>query len=77
MSASRQFTPIANQRDRAGRRFGHLLACGRGVLAWARRCAERSAQRRALARLSDWELRDIGISRREAAAEAGKWWWRP
>jgi uncharacterized protein YjiS (DUF1127 family) len=46
-------------------------------LAWALRCLERSAQRRTLAQFSDWQLRDIGISRAEADAEAGKWLWRP
>jgi uncharacterized protein YjiS (DUF1127 family) len=47
----------------------------RGILVWALRCAERASERRALARLTDWQLRDIGISRAEADAEAGKWSW--
>jgi len=53
-----------------------LIPPARGILAWALQCAERSAQRRALAQLTDWQLRDIGISRTEADAEAGKWFWR-
>jgi len=53
-----------------------LIAPTRGILAWAARCAERAAQRRTLAQLTDWQLRDIGISRAEADAEAGKWRWR-
>jgi uncharacterized protein YjiS (DUF1127 family) len=40
-------------------------------------CSARAAERRALSRLTDWELHDIGISRAEAAGEAEKWFWRP
>jgi len=48
----------------------------RGVSAWLRRCAERVAERRALAQLNDWELRDIGVSRGDVTAELRKPWWR-
>jgi uncharacterized protein YjiS (DUF1127 family) len=34
-------------------------------------------ERRALARLSDDLLRDIGLSRHEVEAECRKPWWRP
>jgi uncharacterized protein YjiS (DUF1127 family) len=46
---------------------------------WARVAASsaRASERRDLARLSDWQLRDVGISRAEADAEAGRWFWRP
>ena len=37
---------------------------------------ERSRQREALASLNDHELRDIGITRVEAAREAGKPFWK-
>jgi uncharacterized protein YjiS (DUF1127 family) len=37
----------------------------------------RAAERRALAQLSDSQLQDMGISRPEADAEAGKWFWNP
>ena len=43
---------------------------------WLWTCAERSAQRRALAVLDDGRLRDIGRTREEAQAEAGKLFWR-
>ena len=43
---------------------------------WVRTCAERSAQRRALAELDSHRLRDIGRTREEARAEAGKPFWR-
>ena len=36
---------------------------------------QRAHQRQQLAQLSDRELRDIGVSRAEAAAEAGKPFW--
>jgi uncharacterized protein YjiS (DUF1127 family) len=38
--------------------------------------AQRSQDRRELARLSDRELRDLGVSRYDAAIEAGKPFWR-
>lgn len=51
---------------RHGRHFGRLLAC------WI----QRYRQRRALARLDERLLRDIGVTRAEAAAEAAKPFWR-
>ena len=46
------------------------------VANWLWACAERSAQRRALAELDDYRQRDIGRSQAEARAEATKWFWR-
>jgi uncharacterized protein YjiS (DUF1127 family) len=43
---------------------------------WLWTCAERSAQRRALAELDNHRLLDIGRTREEAQAEAGKPFWR-
>jgi uncharacterized protein YjiS (DUF1127 family) len=43
---------------------------------WARAGAERSRQRRALAQLNDFDLRDIGLTRSDAAGEAAKPFWR-
>jgi uncharacterized protein YjiS (DUF1127 family) len=40
------------------------------------RWIDRARQRQALAALDDRELRDIGITRAEAAREAGKPFWR-
>jgi uncharacterized protein YjiS (DUF1127 family) len=49
----------------------------RSLTCWIWTCAERSAQRRALLDLDDDRLRDIGLSRSEARAEAEKpFWWR-
>jgi uncharacterized protein YjiS (DUF1127 family) len=49
----------------------------RSLTGWIWTCAERSAQRRALMDLDDDRLRDIGLSRSEARAEAEKpFWWR-
>lgn len=42
---------------------------------WLRRAAERSSQRRALALLNDRLLRDVGLSRADADAEARKPFW--
>jgi uncharacterized protein YjiS (DUF1127 family) len=45
------------------------------VWAWVAQYGERASERRALGQLTVWQLRDIGISRAEADAEAGKWFW--
>jgi uncharacterized protein YjiS (DUF1127 family) len=44
---------------------------------WCALCRARAAQRRDLAGLDDHTLKDIGISRAEAASEAAKPFWRP
>jgi uncharacterized protein YjiS (DUF1127 family) len=51
-------------------------SAGNGWLAWMRAVAARWRERRILETLSDRELRDIGVSRSEALAEAGKPFWR-
>ena len=79
MSTSQQnalVAPIPHRGTHAARAFGYLIPSTRAILAWVLRCAERSTQRRTLAQMTDWQLRDIGISRAEADAEAGKWCWR-
>ena len=79
MSGSRRTAlaaPLSPRGARAARTFGYLIASARGILAWPLRCAERAAERRALAQLTDWQLQDIGISRAEADAETDKRWWR-
>jgi len=43
---------------------------------WCARCSARSRERRALARLDDNALRDIGVTRRQADAEAAKPFWK-
>ena len=47
-----------------------------GFLREIRAARERSRQRRALSRLSDGLLRDIGLTRHDAARVAGKPFWR-
>ena len=47
-----------------------------GAFALLARWIERARQRQALASLSDHELRDIGITRVDAAREADKPFWR-
>jgi uncharacterized protein YjiS (DUF1127 family) len=49
----------------------------RHVWMWLQRCRARAGERRALARLTDWDLRDIGLSRADAQSETEKWPWRP
>jgi uncharacterized protein YjiS (DUF1127 family) len=46
------------------------------VSTWARQSADRAAQRRALARLDDRLLRDIGLTRLDVREECNKWFWR-
>jgi uncharacterized protein YjiS (DUF1127 family) len=43
---------------------------------WCARCCARSQQRRALAQLDDHFLRDIGVTRQQAIAEAAKPFWK-
>jgi uncharacterized protein YjiS (DUF1127 family) len=60
----------------AGHASRFLIASAHTIRTWILRCADRADERRILAQLTDWELRDIGISRAEANAEADKWCWR-
>jgi uncharacterized protein YjiS (DUF1127 family) len=69
-------TPMSQRSARGRRRFGDLIPVARRVLAWVRRCVERAAERRTLAQMTEWQLRDIGVSRGEAKAEAAKPCWR-
>jgi uncharacterized protein YjiS (DUF1127 family) len=58
----------------AVRRFSHgAVRVAEVALTWL----ERSRQRRQLAELSDYMLRDIGVTRVDAWAEAEKPFWRP
>jgi uncharacterized protein YjiS (DUF1127 family) len=50
-----------------------VLAAGDVVLKWL----ERRRERRALERLDDSMLRDIGLSRADIQEEVGKPFWRP
>jgi uncharacterized protein YjiS (DUF1127 family) len=46
------------------------------LMRWLAICTARHSQRKALAQLDDYRLRDIGKSRREAKIEAAKPFWR-
>lgn len=48
----------------------------RVVLAGVRAWHQRARQRRALARLTDRQLADVGLTRAEAEREAAKLFWR-
>jgi uncharacterized protein YjiS (DUF1127 family) len=45
-------------------------------LRWYARCSARSRQRQALAQLDDHLLKDIGVTRQQAIAEAAKPFWK-
>jgi uncharacterized protein YjiS (DUF1127 family) len=45
------------------------------ALRWLMRLLDRANQRNDLSELSDGQLADIGVTRREAEREAGKWLW--
>lgn len=47
-----------------------------GLIAWLRAAAARWRQRRTLEELDERMLRDIGVSRSQAMAEASKPFWR-
>lgn len=58
------------------------MPAGRGqslmaaLVAWMRDGADRARQRRALAQLSDFGLRDIGLTRYDVADETAKPFWK-
>jgi uncharacterized protein YjiS (DUF1127 family) len=43
---------------------------------WCAECSERSRQREALSQLDDDDLKDIGMTRQQANAEAAKPFWK-
>ena len=45
-------------------------------LLWCVQCSEPSRQRQALAELDDHALKDIGVTRQQAIAEAAKPFWK-
>jgi uncharacterized protein YjiS (DUF1127 family) len=47
----------------------------KSVVDWLMCFQDRANQRRDLSELSECQLADIGVTRREAAREAGKWFW--
>jgi uncharacterized protein YjiS (DUF1127 family) len=58
--------------------FGPVAKTAASALwTWLKRWRARAAERRGLAQMTDWELKDIGVSRAEADGEAEKWFWRP
>ena len=61
--------PVAGQRLR----IDHFVS---SLAGWLYACAERRRQRLALLELNDSLLRDIGVTRAEAVAEASKPCWR-
>ena len=56
--------------------FGLVANVAAALWTWWRQRRALACERRTLAQLTDWELRDIGLSRDEADAEAEKWFWR-
>ena len=58
-------------------KHGRFIAGVIGFLIdWTVRGRERARQRHALALLNDTQLRDIGLTRRDMAAETAKPFWR-
>lgn len=56
------------------RNHGTLLA---RILRWIAICRGRARERRHLMEMNDVQLKDLGLSRWEAAREAEKPFWRP
>lgn len=52
------------------------LSWGLRFWRWYARCLARSRERRALAQLDDRALKDMGITRKQANAEAAKPFWK-
>jgi uncharacterized protein YjiS (DUF1127 family) len=51
------------------------LSRPKSALDWLMRLLDRAKQRDDLSELTDVQLADIGLSRREAEGEAGRWFW--
>jgi uncharacterized protein YjiS (DUF1127 family) len=66
------FAPMSMCEELWSTADGRVAAAVEHLLAWH----DRARQRRALLRLSDDMLVDVGISRTEALKEAGKAFWR-
>jgi uncharacterized protein YjiS (DUF1127 family) len=64
---------VSGSYDRAETR---ALFWGTRFWRWYTRCSERSRQRQALAQLDDDALKDIGVTREQANAEAAKPFWK-
>lgn len=73
MPSARAATAPRVPRGRARSLHQILAALVDLLLEWQ----ERAEQRRALARLDDYMLRDIGLTRADVAAEHAKPFWRP
>ena len=58
--------------------WGGLRLAGpwQAALAWIIRAIERRRQRRDLATLTPWELKDIGLTQEQARQESAKPFWR-
>jgi uncharacterized protein YjiS (DUF1127 family) len=76
MSTHQQIVSAASGPGLAGG-FSPFVKVAADGWAWVMQRSARVAERRDLAQLSDWQLRDLGISRAEADAEAAKWFWHP
>jgi uncharacterized protein YjiS (DUF1127 family) len=55
---------------------GALTGAGALAATWIQRCMARAAERRELAELSDWQLRDVGLTRADIATATRKRFWR-
>ena len=63
--------------DLASPLHGHFVEVhDSGPIAALRAAFDRARQRRLLAELDEWLLRDVGITRSQALGEAGKPFWR-
>ena len=58
------------------RRAAALRAAATRFVAWCLACHARAEQRRDLAQLDERLLKDVGITRVQAAEEGAKPWWR-
>ena len=72
-STSRRTATASGNYDRAKTQ---RLFWGTRFWRWCARCSERSRQRQALAQLDDHDLKDIGMTRQQANAEAAKPFWK-
>jgi uncharacterized protein YjiS (DUF1127 family) len=71
--ASRRIAAASGDNDRAKTQ---RLFWGTRFWRWCARCAARSRERQALMQLDDRDLKDMGMTREQAKAEAAKPFWK-
>jgi uncharacterized protein YjiS (DUF1127 family) len=75
MSSQNRASALGLWRTRGSRKRALPQVVALRLLRCVRLCLDRWRERQTLAELTDTELRDIGLSRRDVARECARWPW--